>query len=220
MFVLGVRPGFLESFQLTMRTNGIGRIPTDTIPTPHVQYPPQQSAMPDRWRTNTIPTPHVQYPPQQSAAPGQFRPPGYPLQYHAHAAPGPYAPGPDAPPHQGTASGSLRGCAPFPGVTQPSFYAMPGYPAQYAHSNRPSPVPSSAHHQLQIPASVYRQSTGNNGEDGNRAEPEIRNGPTGLDLHTEDRTMPEEADGMDGGAASRKRGAPSTSDGSGRKQTK
>jgi hypothetical protein len=180
-----------------MRPNGIGRILTDTIPMPHVQYPPQQSA-----------------------APGQVRPQGYPLQYHEYAAPGPYAPGPDAPPHQGTAPGSLRGCAPFPGVIQPSFYAMPGYPAQYAHSNRPSPVPSSTHHQLQIPVSLYRHSTGNNGEDGDRDEPEIRRGPTGLDPHTEDRALPEEADGMDGGAASRKRGAPATSDGSGRKRAK
>ena len=34
------------------------------------------------------------------------------------------------------------------------------------------------------------------------------------------RTSPEEVDGMDGEAASRKRGAPSTSDGSGRKRAK
>ena len=125
--------------------------------------------MTDRWRTNTTPTPDVQYPPQQSAAPGQFRPPGYPLQYHAYVAPGPYAPGPYAPQHQGTAPGSLPGFAPFPGVIQPPFYAMPGYPAQYAYFNRPSPVPSPTHHQLQIPVNVNRQSTGSNGEDGNRA---------------------------------------------------
>jgi hypothetical protein len=174
-----------------MRPNGIGRIPIDTICTPHVQYPPQQSAAPGI--SHAVPR---------------------------NAAPGPYAPGPDAPPHQGTAPGSLRGYAPIPGVIQPSFHAMPRYPAQYAYSDRPSPVPSSTHHQLQIPVSVYRQSTGNNGEDGNRAEPEIRRGPTGLDPHTEDRALPEEADGMDGGAASRKRGAPPTSDGSGRKQAK
>jgi len=132
--------------------------------------------MTDRWRTNTTPTPHVQYPPQQSAAPGQFRPPGYPLQYHTYAAPGPYAPGPYAPQHQGTAPGSLPGYAPFPGVIQPSFYAVPGYPAQYAYFNRPSQVPSPTHHQLQIPVNVNRHSTGNNGEDSNRTRGEIRQG--------------------------------------------
>ncbi len=51
-------------------------------------------------------------------------------------------------------------------------------------------------------------------------DPEIRRGPTGLDPRTEDRTLTEEADGMDGGAASRKRGAPSSSDGSGRERAK
>ncbi len=51
-------------------------------------------------------------------------------------------------------------------------------------------------------------------------DPEIRRGPRGLDPHTDDRTLPEEGDGMDEGTASRKRGAPSTSDGSGRKQAK
>ncbi len=73
---------------------------------------------------------------------------------------------------------------------------------------------------LQLPVSVYCQSTGNNGEDGDRGEPDIRSGPTGLDLHTEERAFPEEADGTDGGAVSRKRGAPSTSDGSGWKRAK
>ncbi len=51
-------------------------------------------------------------------------------------------------------------------------------------------------------------------------DPEIRRGPRGLNPHTDDRTLPEEGDGMDEGTASRKRGAPSTSHGSGRKQAK
>ena len=54
----------------------------------------------------------------------------------------------------------------------------------------------------------------------NACDPEIRSGPRGLDPHIEDRALPEEAADMHGGAASRKRGAPYTSDGSGRKRAK
>jgi hypothetical protein len=51
-----------------------------------------------------------------------------------------------------------------------------------------------------------------------KPEPSDEGCEMGLDPHTEDRTSPEEGDGMDGGAASLKRGAPATSDMSGRKR--
>ena len=54
----------------------------------------------------------------------------------------------------------------------------------------------------------------------NACDPEIRSGPRGSDPHTEDCTLPGEADDMEEGGASRKRGAPSTSDGSGWKRAK
>ena len=53
-----------------------------------------------------------------------------------------------------------------------------------------------------------------------KPEPSDEGCEMGLDPHTEDRTSPEEGDGMDGGAASRERGASSTSGESGGKRAK
>jgi hypothetical protein len=55
---------------------------------------------------------------------------------------------------------------------------------------------------------------------GQTCDPEIGRGPRDLDPNTEESPLPEEVDDMAEGTASRKRGVPSTSDGSGRKRYK